>query len=92
MAVSKTPMTRKSIRPVPGFDVVCTIGRVEFDQLGEYTPFEAAMLLIARHGSDGTFEFPTASGGTHTVITESTPSPEELAAMRDGEPFEERTR
>lgn len=59
-----------------GFDVTCTIGRVQFGE-GDHTPQEAAFLLIAQHGADGTFEFPSESAGPIrvTVETESLPEP-----------------
>ena len=49
-----------------GFDVVCTIGRVE---LGEYgpNPEVAAYMLIAEHGAQGTYRFPRADGTTAVV-------------------------
>jgi hypothetical protein len=53
-----------------GFDVTCTIGRVEFHELGQHTPMECAMLLIAQHGASGTFHFPGVDGGDVAVTVE----------------------
>jgi len=53
-----------------GFDVVCTIGRVEFHELGTHTPYECAMLLIAQHGAPGTFQFPAPDGSTTSVTVD----------------------
>jgi hypothetical protein len=62
-------MPRKLIRPIPGFDVVCTIGHVEFGD-GPHTPTEAAMLLIAQHDAEGSYSFPHPNGGTYRITVE----------------------
>ena len=46
-----------------GFDVVCTIGHVEFGD-GDKTPYQAALALIGEHGAQGYFTFPAEDGGT----------------------------
>lgn len=45
-----------------GFDVTCTIGRVEFSELSEHSPLVAAFILIAQHGASGEFSFPGEEG------------------------------
>jgi len=53
-----------------GFDVVCTVGRVEFtnDPLAEH-PRVSAMRLIAEHGAEGHYSFPHEDGGTcHVAV------------------------
>lgn len=62
--------TNRVPRERPGFDVTATIGRVEFDSLGEYTPNEAAFLLIARHDARGVFSFPMEDGRTMSVTVD----------------------
>lgn len=54
-----------------GFDVTCTIGRVTFGD-GEHTPYQAAFLLIAEHGAEGTFLFPAEQGGMVEVTVANT--------------------
>jgi hypothetical protein len=41
----------------PGFDVTCVIGHVTLVEDGVHSPYEAAILLIARHDTEGTFKF-----------------------------------
>jgi hypothetical protein len=61
---------RKTHRLAPdGFDVVCTIGRVEFGD-GPYTPYETALLMIGQHGATGEFTFPAENGDTVVVNIE----------------------
>lgn len=52
-----------------GFDVVCTIGRIEFGD-SHHTPYEAALLLIGQHGATGEFTFPAENGDTVVVTVE----------------------
>lgn len=51
--------TRSEVRQ--GFDVTCTVGRVEFDEYGP-PPEVAAFVLIAEHGAPGEFRFPRPDG------------------------------
>ena len=60
--VARPPMER-----ITGFAVTAEIGWVEFSSTGEHTPYQAAMLLIAQHGADGLYKFPSEDGGEHTV-------------------------
>jgi hypothetical protein len=61
----------KKTRGVPsGFDVTCVIGHVDFVDAGPHTPAEAAYLLIAQHGAEGTFSFPHENGGMVRVTVE----------------------
>lgn len=53
-----------------GFDVTCVIGRVELDGNGDFTPHEAAFLMIARHDARGTFNFPMQDGRTMSVTVD----------------------
>jgi hypothetical protein len=53
-----------------GFDVTCSIGRVTFGN-GQETARVAAFKLIAEHGTDGDFSFPSEKGGTIHVIVDS---------------------
>jgi len=58
--------------PNDGFDVVCTIGRVQFG-VSDQTPLEAAMAMIGRHNAPGVYSFPDHGierGGTVTVVVE----------------------
>jgi hypothetical protein len=66
-----------AVEPPTGFDVTCVIGRVSFDQTGEFTPAQAAYLLIAEHDADGHYSFPSQSGGIHHVTVEYEPSAEQ---------------
>jgi len=75
MATSKS---RRTELPT-GFEVTCVIGRVEFDEVGEHSPTEAAFLLIAQHGADGTYSFPSAEAGTCHVTVETEPMQETAA-------------
>lgn len=52
------------------FDVTQVVGTVEIDGNGEYSAYEAAMLVIARHDAPGTFTFPTPDGGERRVTIE----------------------
>jgi hypothetical protein len=52
-----------------GFDVVCTIGRVEFGT-GDMSPYVAAFVLIAEHDANGTFQFPNEDGTITSVTVE----------------------
>lgn len=82
-----TSATRKGdTRPVPspGFDVVCTIGRVEFSATGDTHPYEAALTLIGRHQADGTFTFPAENGGTVSVHVD-TSDPDD--SHSEGDPY-----
>jgi hypothetical protein len=59
---------RKNIpQEVTGFDVTCTIGRVEFAETG-INPGVAAFMLIAEHDVPGTYRFPNPDG-SYTVVT-----------------------
>lgn len=61
-----------------GFDVVCTIGRVEFGN-GSVSPEVAAFKLIAEHGAPGGYSFPTAAGGLcHVEVSFTNPEGEPL--------------
>ncbi len=52
---------------LPGFDITCTIGRVDFMALGDFkSPQEAAMALIGRHDAEGTYEF---TFGSERLVT-----------------------
>jgi hypothetical protein len=64
MVNKKTPVGKS--RPREGFDVVCTIGRVEFGN-GNMPPHVAAFALIAEADMPGTYSFPTANGGVCEV-------------------------
>lgn len=67
-----TQSKSRTTHPLPtGFDVVCTIGRVEYDATGTHTPTEAAYLLIARADIDGHFTFPNVNGDTCHVTVET---------------------
>lgn len=76
MAVSSKSRTRVALNDAgfaTGFDVTVrhTIGHVSFEDRGDLNPREAAFLLIARHGEEGTYEFPGhAEGMTERVIVE----------------------
>jgi len=73
MARSKAEIMRERREArgeVTGFDVTCSIGRVNFDELAETTAVEAAFLLIARHDAEGTYTFPAENGGQITVTVE----------------------
>lgn len=59
----------------PGFDVVCTIGRVELGPDGEDSPHVAAFKLIAQHDAPGTFSFPMRDGGECAVTVEYSDDP-----------------
>lgn len=58
----------RELREAGGFEVTCTIGRVEFDRMGDMTPFQAAMALIAEHNADGEYRFPNPHGDGVTVV------------------------
>lgn len=60
-----------------GFDVVCTIGRVEFSQVGTTHPRVAAFELIAGHGADGHFTFPDEDGSILHVDVSHQPTDSE---------------
>lgn len=68
------PAPASKRRPHPGlhagFDVVCTIGRVELGEDGEDSPHVAAFKLIAQHDTPGTFTFPMSDGGECAVTVE----------------------
>lgn len=52
-----------------GFDVVCTIGRVEYQALGDFdSPMTAAFNLIAKHGSPGVYHFPGPDGSVTVTV------------------------
>lgn len=68
------PHTTTEDREQPGFNVVCTIGRIEFGE-GDVSPYEAAFSLIGRHGADGDYEFPAEDGGTVFVFVTSKQHP-----------------
>lgn len=70
-ATTTRKKTLRSRQARPSFDVTQTIGTVMLDGEGENTPHEAAFLLIARHGSDGTFHFPAETGGMVAVTVEN---------------------
>jgi len=53
-----------------GFDVVCTIGRVDLVDCGPHSPSEAAFLLIGQHNAPGVYSFPAENGGTMHVTVE----------------------
>ena len=61
---------RKSRLTPSGFDVVCSIGRVEFDSSSGKTPYETAFDLIGSHGANGVFSFPAEDGGEILVTVE----------------------
>jgi hypothetical protein len=62
------------------FDVTCVIGSVVIsDQNVETTvttPYEAAMLLIARHDAPGQYNFPMPSGGVTRITVEYFDNPD----------------
>jgi hypothetical protein len=59
------------IYPPGGFDVTAVIGHVEFSEVGEMTPYEAAFALIAKHdATQGLYTFPHEDGGTVNVSVE----------------------
>lgn len=51
-----------------GFDVVCTIGRVNFYADGTEDPVEAAFALIAKHGAEGEYSFPGPTSDIHVSV------------------------
>lgn len=54
------------------FDITCTIGSVYAG--GTEDPYELAFKLIARHGADGTFDFPREDGRmVHLTIQTDAP-------------------
>jgi len=65
-----------------GFDVTCTVGRVEFGG-GDDTAYVSAFRLIAEHGADGHYSFPSELGGTVHVTVETQPS--DTTPVSDGE-------
>lgn len=68
---SKRKPLAKDRLPMAGFDVTCVIGHVDIDPYGEgMSPHEAAFLLIARHDTRGTFQFPMEDGRTMSVTVE----------------------
>lgn len=78
MAVQKTRKTPVRVDST-GFDVVCSIGRVEFGN-GNMDPVVAAMHLIGEHRAPGEYRFPHEDGGEWVVnvdilnIVESAPN------------------
>jgi len=56
-----------AVTELPGFDVVCTVGRVVFGQSGDDTPVTAAFRLIGEHDAEGFYSFPRPDGRTCTV-------------------------
>lgn len=77
MAITKTERIRRDraqreMRESGGFDITCTIGRVELGD-GDTHPTEAAMQVIAKHAvhADGSFTFPDVeTGGMISVHVE----------------------
>lgn len=63
--------TASERNPPTGFDVTCSIGRVEFNSDSDLSPTQAAFLLIEGHGANGTFRFPNEDGSI-AVITVDT--------------------
>ena len=53
-----------------GFDVVCTIGRVNFTDTDGLQPHVAAFQLIAEHDAPGSYSFPMADGRSCIVNVE----------------------
>lgn len=72
-AKSKSQIAReRQMREQGGFDITCTIGRVEFGA-DEDSPYLAAMRIIAEHtegGAEGHFEFPNEVGDTMHITVE----------------------
>lgn len=70
---TKSQLTRqRQMRDQGGFDITCTIGRVEFGT-GDQSPYMAAMQIIAQHtegGAEGHFEFPNEVGDTMHIHVE----------------------
>jgi hypothetical protein len=62
----------KEVAPT-GFDVVCTIGHVEFGD-GEDHAYVAAMKLIVEHEAPGMYQFPGECGTVEVYI----PGPADL--------------
>lgn len=65
----------QAARGRPLFDVTCVIGSV-FEGDGDLSPHEAAFVLIAQHDTEGTFHFPSESGGTVAVSVEYLDAPD----------------
>lgn len=72
------PSKKRPVRRDEGFDITCTIGRVNFSMTGEHTPLEAAMLIIANHGAGGEFHFPAEQGGEMVVCVDYPDAPTPL--------------
>lgn len=56
-------------RPQDSFEVVVerVIGTVDIGLEGDFTPHEAAFLLIARDGDEGRYSFPDSHGGRYHI-------------------------
>lgn len=65
------------------FDVTCVIGTVDFRETGEFSPHEAAFLLIARHDTRGTFKFPMWDGREMSVTVDYPDSAETRPTHND---------
>jgi hypothetical protein len=67
-------------QPADTFDVTCVIGKVvigwESSETVITTPYEAAMLLIARHDAPGVYTFPMPSGGVTQITVEYFDNPD----------------
>lgn len=66
---AKTAVDRKNVGE-QGFLVTMetVVGHVDFHELGEFTPMEAALLVIARSGEWGTFRFPDPGSGEIVTV------------------------
>lgn len=55
--------------------VKSVVGEVVVDREGTVTAHEAAFMMIARHDTEGDYEFPMANGATCLVHVEHTDPP-----------------
>ena len=72
------PVTGSSLMTPNGFDIVSTIGHVEFSALGEMSAVEAAMSLIGKHHAPGSYRFPHEDGGEWVVEMSHDPLMQEV--------------
>lgn len=67
-----------------GFDIVATIGHVDFSSRGEMQPVEAAMRIIGQNNHPGVYRFPHEDGGEWVI--EMSHDRMEVQAADDGYP------
>jgi hypothetical protein len=71
---------------VDGFDVVCKVGRVSFNDKTGMPPHVAAFQLIAEHDAPGVYSFPMPDGRTCSVDVAFEDPEQQKREQRDYKP------